>query len=557
MVKCHAKWPEIYTTYLCGLTLAYMSVPIISFPSGKPVGLGLHFTNGIHYQSSPRELVEARVRMGEGELNDKGALVIKTGEFTGRSPRDKFIVYDEITAEAIDWNDFNQRIDTAYYSIIHKKIMAYLNNVPDIWIRDCYACADERYRMNIRVVTEKPWISLFAHNMFIRPNEKELEDFKAEWHVIATPGLKLDAKECGTRQHNAVVVSFLHKTILIAGTSYTGEIKKSIFGVLNFTLPHKKNVLSMHCSANVGNDGDTAIFFGLSGTGKTTLSADASRQLIGDDEHGWTEDTIFNFEGGCYAKAIHLSEEKEPEIFNAVKPGSLVENVLFFPGTNKINYDDSSITENTRVSYPLHYIANAKKPSVGGIPKNIFFLTCDAYGVLPPISRLTPEQAMYQFISGYTAKVAGTETGITEPKPTFSACFGAPFLPLHPSMYAQMLGEKIKKHNVPVWLVNTGWTGGEYGNGSRIKLSYTRAMIAAALEGKLTNINMETEPVFGLSIPLECLGVPKNILNPQKVWQSQDAFDEKRKFLAQLFIKNFERYILEVPAEIKKAGPKI
>ena len=534
-----------------------MSVPIISLPARKLVGLGLYYTEGIHYQTSPEELVQQSLQSGEGKLSDTGALVINTGEFTGRSPKDKFIVYDEITARTVDWNEFNHRIDPANYSIIYKKMMEYLNHVPDIWIRDCYACADDRYRLNIRVVTEKPWLGLFAHNMFLRPVKEELENFKPEWNVIAAPELKLNAEECGTRQHNAVVVSFVHKTILIAGTGYTGEIKKSIFGVLNFILPHEKNVLSMHCSANVGPKGETAIFFGLSGTGKTTLSTDPERQLIGDDEHGWTEDSVFNFEGGCYAKMINLFEEKEPEIFQAIRAGALVENVNFYPGTNKINFNDSSITENTRASYPLHYITNSKKPSIGAIPKNIFFLTCDAFGVLPPISRLTPAQAMYQFISGYTAKIAGTETGITEPKPTFSACFGAPFLPLHPSKYAQMLGEKMKKHNVNVWLINTGWTGGEYGVGKRIPLSYTRAMIKAVLEQKLENATMRREPVFGWDMPVECPGVEKNILNPQKAWQSENAFDEKRKFLAQLFIKNFERYAADVPAEIKDAGPKL
>lgn len=533
-----------------------MSVPIIPLPARKLVGLGLYFTEGIHYQTPPEELVHESLRLGEGKLSDKGALVIQTGEFTGRSPKDRFIVYDEITARTVDWNEFNHHIEPSYYSIIHKKIMEYLNRVPDIWIRDCYACADERYRMNIRVVTEKPYISLFTYNMFLRPAEKELKGFKPEWHIIVAPDLKLDARECGVRQHNAVVVSFVHKTILIAGTGYTGETKKSIFSVLNFILPHEKNVLSMHCSANVGAGGDTAIFFGLSGTGKTTLSADSGRKLIGDDEHGWTEDTIFNFEGGCYAKTINLTEEKEPEIFHAIKPGALVENTGFYAGTNRINFEDSSITENTRVSYPLHYISNAKEFSIGNIPKNIFFLTCDAFGVLPPISRLTPAQAMYHFISGYTAKIAGTEAGIMEPKPTFSACFGAPFLPLHPSVYAQMLGDKMKKQHVHVWLVNTGWTGGEFGVGHRIQLFYTRAIIKAALEGGLDNVTMETEPVFGLNMPTECPGVEKKILNPQKTWQNTKTFDEKRIFLAQLFIKNFERYAAEVSAEIKEAGPK-
>lgn len=533
-----------------------MSVPIISLPARKLVGLGLFYTDGIHYQSSPEELVQDTLRLSQGSISDSGALVIETGEFTGRSPRDKFIVYDEITERTVDWNEFNHRLDATYYFLIHKKVMEYLNQVPDIWIRDCYACADERYRMNIRVVSEKPYISLFAHNMFLRPSENELENFKPEWHVISAPDLHLDAKECGVRQHNAVVVSFLHKTILIAGTGYTGEIKKSIFAVLNFILPHEKNVLSMHCSANVGKKGDTAIFFGLSGTGKTTLSADPERQLIGDDEHGWTEDSIFNFEGGCYAKTINLAADKEPDIFHAIKPGALVENVNFYPGTNKINFNDGSITENTRVSYPLNYITNAKDPSIGSIPKNIFFLTCDAYGVLPPISRLNAAQAMYQFISGYTAKIAGTETGITHPKPTFSACFGAPFFPLHPSKYAEMFGEKMQKHEVNVWLVNTGWTGGMYGEGHRIKISNTRAMIMAALEGKLDRVIMDCEPVFRLSIPTECPGVEKNILNPQKSWQNKEAFDEKRKFLAQLFISNFERYASDVPVEIREAGPR-
>ena len=557
MVNHYAKWPGTYSDYLCGLTLAYMSVPIISFPSGKPVGLSFFHNDEIKYQSAPEDLVQESLRTGEAKLSDLGALVIQTGQFTGRSPKDRFIVCDEITAKTVDWNEFNQRLDPTYYYRAHKRIMEYLAQVPEIWVRDCYACADARYRMNIRVVTEKPWVSLFAHNMFLRPIEKELETFKPEWHIIVASDLKLDAEECGIRQHNAVIVSFVQKTVLIAGTAYTDEIKKSIFSVLNFLLPHEKNVLSMHCSANIGKQGDTAIFFGLSGTGKTTLSTDPDRELIGDDEHGWTEDSIFNFEGGCYAKAINLSEEKEPDIFHAIKSGTLVENVKFFAGTNKINFEDGSITENTRISYPLYYISNAKKTSVGGIPKNIFFLTCDAYGVLPPISRLTPTQAMYQYISGYTAKIAGTETGITDPKPTFSACFGAPFLLLHPSVYAEMLGRKMEEHGVTLWLVNTGWTGGEYGAGQRIKLSHTRAMITAALAGQLKDISMETEPVFGFSIPLCCPGVPTIILIPQKAWQNESAFDEKRRFLAQLFIKNFERYALGVSPEILDAGPKI
>jgi phosphoenolpyruvate carboxykinase (ATP) len=374
--------------------------------------------------------------------------------------------------------------------------------------------------------------------------------------VYSAPGLQLDPKECGIRQGNAAVVSFRHKTILIAGTGYTGETKKGVFSVLNYILPQEKNVLSMHCSANGDANGDTAIFFGLSGTGKTTLSADPQRRLIGDDEHGWTEDAVFNFEGGCYAKLINLSEEREPEIFQAVRHGALVENTQFYPGTAQINFEDSSITENTRVSYPLHFISNAAEPSIGGIPKNIFFLTCDAFGVLPPISRLTPGQAMYQFISGYTAKVAGTEAGVKEPKPTFSACFGAPFLPLHPGKYAAMLGRKMQEHQVAVWLVNTGWTGGPYGEGSRIKLSYTRAMIGAALDGKLDGVATQTDPVFGFAIPASVPGVPEVLLHPRNTWASVAAYDRQAYRLAGLFIKNFEQYAPDVPADIKAAAPK-
>jgi phosphoenolpyruvate carboxykinase (ATP) len=534
-----------------------MSVPTISISKETLVKLGLNNLESIHYQSGPEELVQDTLRMGEGILTDTGALAINTGEFTGRSPNDKFTVKDETTENSVHWNNFNIPIEDRYFHIVHKKIMDYLNEMPEVWVRDCYACADPRYRLNIRVITEKPWTNLFAYNMFLRPEEEELDNFKPEWHVISAPGLKLDPKECGTRQHNGAIVSFKHKTILIAGTGYTGETKKGIFTILNYILPHEKNVLSMHCSANMGEEGDTAIFFGLSGTGKTTLSADPKRKLIGDDEHGWTDDNVFNFEGGCYAKLINLSPEKEPEIYNAIRKGAIVENVKFHDGTNTINFDDGSITENTRVSYPLDYISNALEPSIGNIPKNIFFLTCDAYGVLPPISKLTAGQAMYQFISGYTAKVAGTEAGVTEPKPTFSACFGAPFLPLHPAKYAEMLGRKMSKHNVNVWLINTGWTGGPYGVGSRMKLSFTRAMITAALEGKLNNTETVADPIFGVAIPKEVPGVPTEILTPKNTWTDKQAYDEKAKYLAGLFIKNFEKYAAGVNQEILDAGPKI
>ncbi|MFI5132959.1 MAG: phosphoenolpyruvate carboxykinase (ATP) [Chitinophagales bacterium] len=534
-----------------------MSDPVITVPGKELLRLGLKTIENIHYQSSPEELVQDTLRIGEGVLNDTGALVIRTGEFTGRSPKDKFTVKDEITEHTVYWNDFNIPIEPKYFDIVYKKVIAYLDQLPELWVRDCYACANRRYQLNIRVVNEKPWNNLFAYNMFLRPSEDELESFKPEWHVIAAPGLKLDPKECGTRQHNAAIVSFKHKMILIAGSGYTGETKKGIFTILNYILPHEKNVLSMHCSANMGSNGDTAIFFGLSGTGKTTLSADPNRKLIGDDEHAWTADNIFNFEGGCYAKTINLTKEKEPEIFNAIRPGALVENVTFFPGTNKINFDDGSITENTRVSYPLHFISNAQEPSIGGLPKNIFFLTCDAFGVLPPISKLTPGQTMYQFISGYTAKVAGTEAGVTEPKPTFSACFGAPFLPLHPGKYTQMLGDKMQEHKVNVWMINTGWTGGPHGVGSRMKLKFTRAMITAALEGKLNKVEFENHPVFGMAIPKECPGVPTEVLNPRNTWADKTAYDEKAKYLAGLFIKNFEKYASGVSNEVLAAAPKL
>ncbi len=534
-----------------------MALPTVTLPKKTLSQLGLKNTESIHYQLSPEELVQDTLRTGEGVLNDTGALVIRTGEFTGRSPRDKFTVKDETTENSVYWNEFNIPIEPKYFDIIYKKIIDYLSQLPELWIRDCYACADPRYRLNVRSVNEKPWNNLFAYNMFLRPPEEELETFEPDWHVLAAPGLKLDPKECGIRQHNAAVVSFRHKMILIAGSGYTGETKKGVFTILNYILPHEKNVLSMHCSANMGKNGDTAIFFGLSGTGKTTLSADPNRKLIGDDEHAWTSDNIFNFEGGCYAKTINLTEEKEPEIFQAIRPGALVENVRFYPGTNRINFDDASITENTRVSYPLHFISNALEPSIGGLPKNIFFLTCDAFGVLPPISKLTAGQAMYQFISGYTAKVAGTEAGVTEPKSTFSACFGAPFLPLHPGKYAHMLGDKMQEHKVNVWMINTGWTGGSYGTGTRMKLKFTRAMITAALEGKLNNVAFENHPVFGVAIPKECPGVPIEVLNPRHTWADQDAYDKKAKYLAGLFVKNFEKYADGVSAEVLAAAPKV
>lgn len=534
-----------------------MSVPtMLSIPKNELLNLGLSSAKDVHYQLSPEELTSQTVARNEGVLNDTGALIIKTGEFTGRSPKDKFIVKDAITESTVHWNEFNQPFEPKNFDSLYKKLLAHLEN-KEIWVRDCFACADPAYRLNIRVINENPWSNLFAYNMFLRPKEEELENFKPDWHIIQVPSFMADAKIDGTRQHNFAIADFTKKIILIGGTGYTGEMKKGIFTILNYILPHDKNVLSMHCSANMGEDGDSAIFFGLSGTGKTTLSADPKRKLIGDDEHGWTANNIFNFEGGCYAKTIDLSAEKEPEIFNAIRSGALVENVVFEEGTNQIDFSNKKITENTRVSYPLHYISNALEPSIGNTPKNIFFLTADAYGILPPVSKLTTGQAMYQFVSGYTARVAGTEAGVTEPKPAFSACFGAPFLPLHPGEYAAMLGKKIREHKVNVWMINTGWSGGAYGVGSRIKLPYTRAMITAALEGKLDNVEYEPHPIFGMMIPKECPGVPSEILNPRNTWTDKNDYDEKAKDLAKKFIANFEKYTSGASEETRNGAPKL
>jgi len=534
-----------------------MSVSTMLEAPIKALGeMGLSNTHHIHYQLTPTELSEQTLKRGEGVLNDTGALVIKTGQFTGRSPKDKFTVKDELTADTVDWNDFNIPIEEKYFFQLKDKMLKYLSD-KEIWVRDCFACADEKFLLSLRVINENPAHNLFCYNMFMRPLEQQLETFSPQWHVIQAPGFKANPSEDGTRAENFAILSFKHKTILIGGTGYTGEIKKGIFTMLNFVLPVRANVLSMHCSANMGNDGDTAIFFGLSGTGKTTLSADPNRKLIGDDEHGWTDDVVFNFEGGCYAKTIDLSEEKEPEIFQSIRPGALVENTTFFEGSNKIDFSSKDITENTRVSYPLNFISNALEPSIGKTPKNIFFLTADAYGILPPISKLSPGQAMYQFISGYTAKVAGTEAGVTEPKATFSACFGAPFLPLHPGKYAAMLGEKMKEHNVNVWMINTGWSGGPYGIGHRMKLGFTRAMITAALEGKLDNVEYVAHRTFGMMMPKECPNVPSELLSPRHAWADENEYDKKAKELAAMFVKNFEKYASGVNEEILAAAPTI
>lgn len=518
--------------------------------------LGLGNVASALWNLEPSQLVEETILRGEGELANSGALAVDTGEFTGRSPKDRFIVYDDITKDAVWWENFNIKFDADKFDALYNRVTAYLSG-KDVYVRDAYACADPKYRMNIRAITETPWANMFVHNMFLRPTNEEILSFEPEWTIIAAPGFHADPEIDGTRQHNFAVMNFTKKMIIIGGTSYTGEIKKGIFSALNFILPHQKNVLSMHCSSNIGEDGDTAVFFGLSGTGKTTLSSDPKRKLIGDDEHGWTDEGVFNFEGGCYAKCINLSAENEPDIYNAIKFGALLENINFYEGTTEVDFEDKSKTENTRVSYPIYHINNIATPSVGTIPNNIFFLTADAFGVLPPISKLTPGQAMYQFISGYTAKVAGTEAGVTEPQTTFSSCFGAPFLPLHPTKYAEMLGEKMRKHNVNVWLINTGWSGGAYGTGERIKLRYTRAMITAALTGKLNNVAYETHPIFGLAMPTSCEDVPAEILNPRNTWQDKTAYDHKANELAAAFVKNFEKFADFANEEIMAAAPKV
>ncbi len=509
-----------------------------------------------HYNLTSDELHASTIEKEQGVEVSSGALAVNTGEFTGRSPKDRFIVKDDITKDEVWWGNINIPFETDKFDKLYKRVTDYLSG-KEIFVRDSYACADENYKLNIRVVNEYPWSNMFAHNMFLRPTAEELKTFSPEWTVINAPGFMADPAIDGTRQHNFAILNFSKKIALIGGTGYTGEIKKGIFSALNFILPVDKNTLPMHCSANVGKKGDTAIFFGLSGTGKTTLSADPDRRLIGDDEHGWTnENTVFNFEGGCYAKVIDLTEEKEPDIFHAIKKGAILENVIL-KENGEVDFEDTSITQNTRVSYPIYHIDNIQPGSIGKNPKNIFFLTADAFGVLPPISKLTPGQAAYHFISGYTAKVAGTEAGIDEPTPSFSACFGAPFMPLHPTRYAEMLSNKMKESNVNVWLINTGWTGGSYGTGSRMKLKYTRAMITEALEGRLDNVEFIQHPIFGLSMPTNCEDVPNEVLNPKDTWADKASYDKKALELANSFRTNFAQFEDYANEEIMDGGPLV
>ncbi len=511
----------------------------------------------VHWNLSPEELQKITVDKGLGKETANGTLAINTGKFTGRSPQDRFLVKDDYTSDKVWWGKTNKPVSPENFDKLKNEIVNYLSG-KEIYARDGYVCADPEYRTNIRTITELPWSNMFIYNMFLRPSKKELENFKEDWLILCAPGYECPApKAYGIRQGNFSILNFTQKIALVGGSAYTGEMKKGIFSALNMILPTEHNVLPMHCSANVGKKGDTAIFFGLSGTGKTTLSADPDRKLIGDDEHGWTADnTIFNFEGGCYAKAIDLSEEKEPEIFKAVKPGAILENIIF-KDNGEPDYEDSSITQNTRVSYPIYHIDNIQETLYANNPKNIFFLTCDAFGVLPPVSKLTPGQAAYHFISGYTAKVAGTEAGINEPVPSFSACFGEPFMPLHPTVYGEMLSKKMTEAGVNVWLINTGWSAGPYGVGSRIKLKYTRAMITAILNGDLDDVDYDQNFIFGLYMPKYCPGVPTEILDPMNTWLQKGAYVGKAIQLAHSFHLNFEKFAHQASTQIIEGGPLI
>ncbi len=509
----------------------------------------------VHYQLSAAELVSQTLARSQGSLSSSGALCVDTGKFTGRSPKDKFTVIDDKTRDTVDWGDVNRPISQAHFHGLYSKMRAYLAE-KEVWVRDAQACADPRYALSIRIVNETPWANLFCYNLFLRPEEENMPVGETEWLILQAPGFEADPEMDGTRAKNFTVVNFASKIILIGGTAYTGEMKKGIFSVLNYVLPAERGVLSMHCSANEGPDGDVSLFFGLSGTGKTTLSADASRALIGDDEHGWSDEGVFNFEGGCYAKAIDLNPEKEPEIFGAIKPGALLENLVVNAETGEVDFSDTRKTENTRVAYPIDFINNAKALSVGGTPKNIFFLTCDAFGILPPISKMDKGQAMYHFISGYTAKVAGTEMGISEPQSTFSACFGRVFLPLHPLKYAELLGKKLEENpEINVWLVNTGWIGGAFGTGNRISLKHTRALIAAAMNGSLEKVAFKAHPVFKFAVPQACPNVPAEILNPRDLWEDVNRYDQKAADLALLFEDHFSNYAGQASEVIREAAP--
>ncbi|MBC8287453.1 MAG: phosphoenolpyruvate carboxykinase [Nitrospinae bacterium] len=519
---------------------------------------GLKNLKRIHWNLSTPQLYEHIIANEEGHISHLGPVCVSTGEHTGRAPKDKFIVQEPSSQENIWWGKVNRPFSVEQFEALYSRVLAYLQG-KEVYVQDCCAGSDPKHQTHIRVITEEAWHSLFARNMFIQIRDMiKLETHEPAFTVIQVPGFKAVPAIDGTNSEVFVIVDFGKQLVLIGGTSYAGEIKKSVFSILNYLLPQKQSVLSMHCSANIGKKGDSAVFFGLSGTGKTTLSADPLRKLIGDDEHGWSDRGVFNFEGGCYAKVIRLSQKSEPEIYDCTRRfGTLLENVVMDLDTRRLNLDDASLTENTRASYPITHIQNAVLDGMGGHPDNVIMLTCDAYGVMPPVSKLSPEQAMYHFISGYTAKVAGTEKGMSrEPTAIFSTCFGAPFMSLHPSVYADMLGEKIAKYNVSCWLVNTGWTGGPYGVGQRIEIKYTRAMIKAILEGELDKVATQEDPVFGIHVPLKVKGVPDEILQPRNTWKNPEAYDEKARELAKQFVDNFKEYESNVDKKILDASPR-
>ncbi len=526
-----------------------------SAPLNALEGQGLNPTGTIHWNLIAPRLVQEAVARHEGMLADMGPFVAITAPHTGRSPNDKFVVREPSTEHDVDWGKVNQPISDEHFELLQADVRTYLNANDDLFVQDLYCGADAAHRLSVRYVTPNAWHANFVRNMFIRPEVSELASFAPNFTVLHAPDFQATPEKHGTRTGTFIVLHLARRTILIGGTRYAGELKKAMFTVMNYMMP-KTGVLSMHCSANIGPKGDTALFFGLSGTGKTTLSADPERGLIGDDEHGWSDDGIFNFEGGCYAKVINLSKEQEPDIFATTQMfGTILENVVLDDVTRRVRFDDQSITENTRASYPLHYIRNHVPSGRGGHPKNIVFLTADAFGVLPPIARLSREQAMYYFMSGYTAKVAGTERGVTEPQATFSSCFGAVFLVWHPSKYAEMLGKLIDQHGARVWLVNTGWSGGAYGTGARMKLPYTRAMVRALLDGALEGIPFAPDPVFGLQLPAAVPNVPTEILQPRATWKDGAAYDAQAAKLAEMFRKNFEKFGNVDPAIIA-AGPR-
>lgn len=526
-------------------------------PEGASLeAIGLEGVASAHWNLHPSKLILDTILSGEGTLSDTGALSIKTGKFTGRSPKDRFIVGDEKTNSRVDWGEINQSITSEQFGNLLSDAQEFLVG-KKVYVRDAAVGADQATRLNVRVVTEKPWSSQFVNNMFLRLNADELATFSPAWHIVCVPSFQASPDRHGCRNGNVSAIDFTRKVIVVAGSGYTGEIKKGMFSVMNFELPEVHGVLPMHCSSNQGADGNSAVFFGLSGTGKTTLGSDPLRNLIGDDEHGWSDNGVFNMEGGCYAKTIDLTEEGEPQIYNAIKYGAILENIGFKEDGVTPDFEDDSITPNTRVSYPIDHIPGALESGQGAHPSDVFFLTCDAFGVLPPISRLDANQAMYHFISGYTAKVAGTEVGVVEPQTAFSACFGAPFLPLAPTEYAEMLGKRIDKHGARIWLVNTGWTGGGYGVGSRMKLRYTRAMITAALEGKLHDVETRTDEVFGLEVPSSCPDVPDNILNPRETWADKGAYDAAAQDLAKRFVNNFAQFNETASDAIRSGGPRV